>query len=262
MKLIKIPLINGLGKTKGCKKAPDKIISSIKEFYLNEEGMLPYFNIQEININNENIEESNKTIIRDLKQIIHNSDKTIILGGDHSLTYSCYSSFSVNEENPGLLVFDAHPDCMQDFSPATHEDFVKVLIKENKLKKQNLVLVGLRNWHKDEFQFLKENKIKFFSMNEISFEGLNEVSDSVMEIVRNFSSLYISIDIDVVDPSFAPGTGYAEPGGLTSRELLYFLKRLKLLKNLKVIDLVEINPDKDLNNMTVKLGAKIVTELT
>jgi agmatinase len=69
------------------------------------------------------------------------------------------------------------------------------------------------------------------------------------------------LDIDVVDPAFAIATGYKEPGGLTSREFIYIIQRLNKIKNLKAIDLVEINPEKDVNGLTVKLGAKILSEL-
>jgi len=82
-----------------------------------------------------------------------------------------------------------------------------------------------------------------------------------MERARNSSGFYISIDIDSVDPAFAPGTGYIEPGGLSSRELIYFIKRLSLLNNFRGGDIVEINPDLDNRNMTVKLGAKILSEM-
>jgi len=75
--------------------------------------------------------------------------------------------------------------------------------------------------------------------------------------------LYVSLDIDVVDPTFAPATGYPEVGGLTSRQLLYVLHRLKKVKTLRAIDLVEINPAKecDSEKRTVALGAKIVAEM-
>ena len=75
------------------------------------------------------------------------------------------------------------------------------------------------------------------------------------------NKVYISLDIDVVDPAFAPGTGYPEPAGLTSRQLFYMLHRLKNLKNINIIDIVEVNPKKDINNMTSKLAAKILAEL-
>lgn len=73
--------------------------------------------------------------------------------------------------------------------------------------------------------------------------------------------LYLSLDIDVVDPAFAPGTGHKEPGGLTSRQLIYLIQRMNKVKNLRAIDLVEINPLNDKEGLTVKLGAKIVSEL-
>ena len=150
---------------------------------------------------------------------------------------------------------------MQDFEPPTHEDFVKVLINKNHLKKENLILVGLRNWHKDEYEFLKKNKIRYFPMKDLTQENLHDITDSIMYIAKKFSPLYISIDIDVIDPAFAPGTGYPEPAGLTPRQFLYILHRIKNLKNIKIIDLVEINPEKDKNNLTSKLGAKIIAEL-
>jgi agmatinase len=261
MKLIKIPTINGLGKTNGCEKGPEKIISRLKEFYLNEEGMLPFFDIEDVKIEKNNINETNKNIFEKIRKSLDESEQLIILGGDHSVTYPCFEALSNKSDNPGLVVFDAHPDCVNNFKPPTHEDYLRVLIEENKLKKENIILVGLRNWHKEEYKFLRDNKIKFFNMKEIANENIHEISESIMTVAKNFDGLYISTDIDVVDPAFAPGTDYSEPGGLTSRELLYFLKRLKLLKNLKIVDLVEINPDVDLNEMTVKLGAKILTEI-
>jgi len=261
MKLIKVPAINGLGKTEGCEKAPENIISCLKEFYLNEDGMLPVFDFENVEIEKGNIEKTNKNIYNKIKNSLNEAEHLFILGGDHSITYSCFRAFSDEFENAGLIVFDAHPDCVNNFKPPTHEDYLRVLVEGGKLKKENILLIGLRNWHKEEYKFLKENKIKFFNMKEIANENLHEVSESIMSVARNFNALYVSIDIDVLDPAFAPGTGYKEPGGFTSRELLYFLKRLKLLKNLKAIDLVEINPDNDSSELTVKLGAKILSEM-
>ena len=72
----------------------------------------------------------------------------------------------------------------------------------------------------------------------------------------------MSIDIDVLDPAYAPGVGFAEPGGFSSRELIYLVQRFKKLKNLKKVDIVEVNLDKDVNDMTVKMVAKLIWELT
>ncbi|MBW2984434.1 arginase family protein [Candidatus Woesearchaeota archaeon] len=262
MKLIKVPFsAGGLGKTKGCELAPDKIVEKLKEFHLSEEGMLVNFDVDEIKVDQNNIEKSFNDIIENSKIILKNNDKPIFIGGDHSITFPLVKGFSSVYPEPGIVIFDAHPDCQSDFEPPTHEDLVVGLIKNNIIKKENIIIVGVRNWHKDEYKFIKENRIKYFDMKELSMEGIKEVSESVMSVAKNFGSLYISVDIDVLDPGFAPGTGYPEPGGLTTRELLFFLHRLKKLHNLKAMDIVEVNPDKDVNELTSKLGAKLVVEL-
>ncbi|MAG08625.1 hypothetical protein CMO89_04075 [Candidatus Woesearchaeota archaeon] len=263
MILLKAPFSGGsLGKNKGTELAPDKIVERIKKFYLNEEGRLPVFNIKDIKTNESNIEETNKNIFNAVKKSIKETNKLLLLGGDHSITFSGFKAFAEEFDNPGLVVFDAHPDCVNNFEPPTHEDYLRVLIEKNILKKENIILVGIRNWHKQEYSFLKEKRIKFYSMKEISQEGIKEVSEAVMSVAKDFDALYVSMDIDAVDPCFAPGTGHIEPGGLTSREMLYFLNKLKLLKNLKMLDLVEINPSKDVNQLTVSLGAKLLVEST
>ena len=124
-----------------------------------------------------------------------------------------------------------------------------------------VILIGLRSWDGKEKEFLDANKIRYFTMKQIMLTGISEVCDTVTETIREWGSVYLSIDIDVVDPSAAPGTGHCEPGGMSSRELIYFLQRIRLLKNLGMIDLVEVNPSKDVNEMTVKLGAKLLSEL-
>lgn len=162
--------------------------------------------------------------------------------------------------NAGIIMFDAHPDCENNFAPPSHEDFIQTLIEEGSLKKENVILVGIRNMDKKEQIYIKDKRITFYTMKDLR-ENMEETCDMIMERARKFDALYISIDIDVVDPSQAPGTGYIEPAGMQARDLIYFIQRLKILKNLKRADIVEVNPQKDVNEMTVKLAAKIVGEL-
>ena len=77
----------------------------------------------------------------------------------------------------------------------------------------------------------------------------------------NKKELYLSIDIDVIDPAFAPATGYPEPAGLTSRQFIYLIQRIKKIKSLKAIDIVEINEKIEGKEQTIKLGSKILAEL-
>ncbi|MFH1072837.1 MAG: arginase family protein [Nanoarchaeota archaeon] len=258
MNLLKIPFNAGaLEKKQGIEQAPDMIVHALKSIHLSESGILPVFNIEEVKVDNTNIEESRQLIQRKVNLI---SFPCIILGGDHSITYPCFSAFAKTAKNPGIVIFDAHPDLMD--SRNTHEDYLRNLIDEKVVKPSNVLLVGIRAMHPQEISYMKKQNINNFSMKEISFKGVQESCDSIMEVARVWDALYLSIDIDVLDPAFAPGTGYHEPGGLTTRELVYFCQRLKLLKNLKLIDIVEVNPEKDLHGHTMRIAAKLVMELS
>ncbi|MBW2990945.1 arginase family protein [Candidatus Woesearchaeota archaeon] len=260
MKIFKIPLNAGaLSKKKGLEKAPDKIVSHLKDFHLTEKGMLPLFDIKEVKVDNNNLEQSHAAIYNEIEKV---SAFSILIGGDHSLTYPGFKAFAKNNPGGGIIVFDAHPDVQEKHEPPTHEDYLRVLIEEGTLDKKNIILVGVRNMSKEEKKFIDDNKIKNYSMREISFESLREVADSIMSVARHWSKVYISVDIDVLDPAFAPGTGYQEPGGMNTRQLLYLIHRLKMLRNIGMADVVEVNPDKDVNDITAKTGAKIVVELS
>jgi len=250
MKILKVPSsLGGLDKS-GSEKAPDEIEKQLKDIWLSEDYKKDNFTFSKLEFN----DNDKEGFVKRLKE----SQADIFIGGDHSLTYYFFKSFA--EKNTGLVIFDAHPDLFQEFNFPTHGDWLKFLMGENIIKKDNIILVGLRSFHEKEIQFLKENKIKFFTMKQI-YDNLQDTCDLVMELSRQFDKFYLSIDIDVLDPAFAPGTGYIEPGGLTSRELIYFIQRLKLLKNLKKVDITEVNPNKDVNNMTSKLAARIIYEL-
>jgi len=258
MLIIKVPLLNALGKTKGCDKAPNLVFNTSKDFFSSESGKPLSFETAEIKVNNSNIKESNELIQKKAAEIFDKNQPVVFLGGDHSITYPLMRAFS-KKKNVGLVVFDAHADCVDTMPEPTHEDWLRTLIEKG-FNPSNIILIGARNIDPVETEFLMKNHINNFSMKEL-FENLPRSCDLIMESARKFDNVYVSIDIDAIDPAFAPGTGYPEPGGLSSREFIYLLQRLKRLNNLKAFDIVEINPDKDISNMTVKLGAKILGEL-
>ncbi|MEK6758058.1 MAG: arginase family protein [Nanoarchaeota archaeon] len=265
--IVKIPGINGLEKTNGCEKAGNEIIKSLKEIYSNEEGKLidvKSLDLEEIHLDNKNLELSNKLIYKNSFEIFETKPKTIFLGGDHSVSYSVTRAFFDSCQNSGkepcLIVFDAHADCMPpvDRKFPTHEEWLSGLVLDG-FPSKNILLVGARNVDAVERDFLKKHKIKQISINQIE-EELQDITDVIMEFSSG-KELYVSIDIDVIDPAFASATGYKEPGGMTSRQFLYIIQRINRIKNLRGIDIVEINPVSDKNKMTIKLGAKILGEL-
>ena len=265
MFIVKIPLINGLGKTKGCERAGNAILESLKEIHSNENGNIldsSLLDLEEIHIDNSNLELSNKLIYENSLEIFETKPRVIFLGGDHSISYSTGKAFldycRKERKKPCLIIFDSHADCMFPMKEPTHEEWLRKLIEEG-FPKENILLVGLRNVWKDEITFLKENKIKTLSMANLT-NDLQDMCDTIMEFV-NGKELYVSIDIDFIDPLFAPATGYPESGGLSSRQFLYLIQRIKRIKTLRAIDIVEINEKKDKDRITVKLGAKILSEL-
>ncbi len=256
MRIVKIASMNGsLGK-EGCEKAPDKIIENLKDIWLNEDFKKLEYSVDSVSIVRDDIQKTNENIFFKVQNL---NEKCIFIGGDHSVSYAIISGLAEKHKNLGVIVFDAHPDCYELFEFVTHEDWLRKLIEAGIIKKENVIIVGIRNPDKKEIDYLNENKIKYFTVKKI-FNNVEEIADIITELCREFNSLYVSIDIDVLDPSCAPGTGYLEPGGLSVRELLYLLQRLKVLKNIGGVDIVEVNPNFDINGVTSKVAAKLIGE--
>lgn len=267
MFVVKVPGVNGLGKTKGCEKAGNAVLEAMKEIYSNEQGKpidVDLLDLEEIHVNNSNPKIANELISKNASAIFETKPKTIFLGGDHSISYSITKAFLKycrdSGREPCLIIFDAHADCMKpvDMEFPTHEEWLRALI-ESGFSTEGIFLVGARNLDPSETEFLRKHNIKMMSMNQL-LENLEDSCDILMEFSKD-RELYISVDIDIIDPAFAPGTGYKEPGGLTGRQFIYLIQRLNKVKNFRAVDVVEINPDKDIGDLTVKLGAKILAEI-
>ena len=265
MYIVKVPGINGLGHTEGCEKAGNAIIEAFRKIHSNEAGIpvdVDLFDLEEIHLNNSDLEEANKLIYKNSLEAYETKPKTVFLGGDHSISYSLTKAFmnhcNAKEKRPCLIVFDSHPDCMPPMPEPTHEEWLRKLIEDG-FPAENILIVGLRNSWKAETVFLKEKGIQQISINSI-VEDIDNIADTIMEFSSG-KELYVSLDIDVVDPAFAPGTGYPVAGGLSGREMIYLVQRINKIKSLRATDIVEINPDKDINGMTTQLGAKILGEL-
>ncbi len=266
MKLINTPGINGLNMTHGCEKAYEKILSYLEKIHTNENGKVIDINSLDklkIDLDNSNIEENINSIYKKSKEILNNEyEKTIFIGGDHSVSYPLGKAFlehcNASNKKPCMIIFDSHPDCMEPMQEPTHEEWLRALVEEG-FPAENVLIIGLRNSWKGELDYMKEKGIRHIPINSI-IEDIDNIADTIMEFGFG-KEVYVSLDIDVVDPAFAPATGYPVSGGLTSRQMIYLMQRINKIKGLKAIDIVEINPSKDINDMTSRLGAKIIAEL-
>ena len=259
MKLIKVPFCRNSGDNEGCEDAPAAIVEQLGLVYGSEDSHLVHpqlFRVEEVAVTDD-WSSSKDSISRHIAQL---DEFPIAIGGDHSVTYALFRGFCQRHPRSGLIVFDTHPDTYggEDY-PHEHGRYLRRLIDEGIVDPTQVILIGIRNADPEEIAYLRERKVTFFTMKQL-FLNIENACDAVMEKARGWESLYISVDIDVLDPAFAPGTGCIEPGGMSTRELLYFIQRLKLLKNLKMLDIVEVNPHKDVNNITAMAAAKIIGE--
>jgi len=184
-----------------------------------------------------------------IDELLKNNNRIISLGGDHSITYPIIKAYSKSYNNLNILHFDAHPDLYDrlDENRYSHAcPFARIM--ENKLATR-LVQVGIRtmNGHQREqadrfgVEVIEMKNIK--NIEKISFDG----------------PVYISLDLDCLDPAFAPGVSHHEPGGLSTRDLLEIVQNF----NGKLVgaDIVEYNPKQDLNGVTGMAAAKLLKEI-
>ena len=265
MIIVKVPGLNNFNKNNGCRNAGNAILKCLDDIWSSEKGKIiqpELLDLEEIHVDNENLQEQEKLIYDNALETFESQDKVIFLGGDHSISFPIGKAFlnfyNGRDEEACLIVFDAHPDCMKPGKNPSHEEWLRALVEQG-FKPGNILLVGARNSYKDEIEFLAENKIRQINMNQLN-NNLEETTDIIMEFAHG-KSLYVSFDIDIIDPAFAPSTGYLEPGGLTGRQAIYILQRISLMKNLKAVDIVEVNSEKDESGVTVKLAAKLLAEL-
>ena len=186
-----------------------------------------------------------------------------MIGGDHSTTIPVQRGIdrALNEEF-GIIHIDAHFDlCDQlDKDKLSHGSTERRALElENVSSTENIFFIGIRSIEMDELKFMKENHINVINAHEFSAMGVEQTLERVKEKMDRFNKIYITVDIDCLDPGFAPGTGTPQFGGLTGRELLDLLKGLF---DLPVIgfDVVEIAPKLDSSLTAVFAGRKIIIE--
>ena len=150
MRIVKVPFINGLGKTKGCELAGEAVLNALSEIHSNEQGKIidvKLLDIADIKVDNSNVEESTNKIYEEASRIIGRGDKTMFIGGDHSISYSTVKAFfdSVRNEGkkPCLVIFDAHVDLMPPMSEPTHEEWLRALIEDSEVNfpAENILLL-------------------------------------------------------------------------------------------------------------------------
>ena len=242
----------------GCRFGPD----AIRGTFNNIEIFQPEFGVDLEAVNINDLGNTKHTVVAtEMLQMVENitselkkqSKQIIILGGEHLITLGSFTCFP---KDTGYVVFDAHYDLRDQYADIklSHAAYLRRIVE--KRGSENIVHVGARAFVKEELAFLKEHNITTVSDKEIrNGNGAKLLKD----VTSTFDSLYVSIDLDVLDPAFAPGVGNPEAVGISSREL-YDL--ITTLQNKKIVaaDIVELNPTYD-NGSTVSMAAKMISTI-
>ncbi len=193
----------------------------------------------------------------------------IILGGDHTVTFSNATGVAQVHGfgEVALIHFDAHADTgdRQNGQLYGHGTPMRRLIESGAVPGHRFVQIGLRGyWPEPEvIEWMRQQRMRTYMMNDIVDRGLDLVVDEAVaySLEGGAKGVFISVDIDVVDPGFAPGTGTPEPGGLTSRELLDTVRRISRQLPVLGADVVEVAPAYDQSEITAYLANRVVLEM-
>jgi agmatinase len=190
------------------------------------------------------------------------------LGGDHSITWPAATAVAQARGwgQVGVVHFDAHADTADSIQGnlASHGTAMRRLIESGAVRGRNFVQVGLRGYWPpaDVFAWMHTQEMRWHLMQEVWERGLAAViEDAVAEAMDGCDAVYMSVDIDVLDPGYAPGTGTPEPGGLAPVDLLRAVRRLAMEVPLVALDVVEVAPAYDWADITVNNAHRVVLEV-
>jgi agmatinase len=213
------------------------------------------------------IERGHAMIYRKIAEVAGSGAIPIIFGGDHSITWPAATAVAEVRRpgSIGIVHFDAHADTAHDGWGvlASHGTPMRRLIESGAVKGKNFVQLGLRGYWppKETFEWMKEQGLRWHFMHEIEERGAEAViADAIAEALDGPDFIYLSIDIDVIDPGMAPGTGTPEPGGMLTREVLRAIRQIVGAVELAGMDIVEVSPPYDHAETTSMIANRAALE--
>lgn len=250
-------------KRKGASKGPDslRLASNYYEFFERHGNRIPICPMSGT-LENKKILDFGNVPRDDLYRLVFDIVSTkkipITIGGDHSITtiilQAIYDTFE--GEKISLLYFDAHPD----FVSSTRNYYGSVITDSSSyINFTKSILIGTRAAEMEELKNASKQKLEIITPIDIIEIGINA---TVKKIIAKCGSnkVYVSIDLDCMDPGVAPGVSVPAPGGLFPVDLIYMIKKISENMQILGMDIVELSPDYDLNQNTANHAARILME--
>jgi len=255
--IIGIPMDATTSFRPGTRLAPYRVrevSESIEEYSVYQDKSLEeidFYDAGDIIIPFGNVVESLRRIEVVSKRLVQADKQVYAIGGEHLVSLPLIKSYHRRYPNLVVIQLDAHADLRSDYlgESLSHASVMRHVVEE--IGDKSLYQLGIRSATRDELKFAAERT-------NLYLDQLQDILDEVIDRIGE-SPVYLSLDIDVLDPAFAPGTGTPEAGGFSSRELLRVLHRLGKLQVVG-FDLVEISPPYEKGDNTSILGAKILRE--
>ncbi|MGI6575028.1 MAG: agmatinase [bacterium] len=241
----------------GARMGPQQIRDvsfSLEEYSIYQErelAQVPFYDSGDLCLPFGNVKKSLQMIESGVKRIYRDGKFPLLLGGEHLVTIAAIAAAHSVYPDLAVLQLDAHADLRDQYEGEQYSHATVMRRVVELVGSKNVYQVGIRSGTKEEFQYARKHTNLW----------LDQITPAVEEVIAQVGHrpLYITLDIDVVDPAFAPGTGTPEPGGISPRELI---TSFSYLKQAHVIgfDLVEVAPIYDQAEITALLAAKLVRE--
>lgn len=214
-----------------------------------------YFDAGDIPLPFGNAEKSLELIAGFIRQLLINGKIPVGMGGEHLVSWPVMRTVADNYDNLAIIHMDAHTDLREEYEgePLSHSTPIRKIAEY--IGPKNVYSFGIRSGMKEEFDWAKENGMQIHKF---------EVLEPLKKVLPTLEGrpVYVTIDIDVLDPAHAPGTGTVDCGGITSRELLASIHEIANSGvNVVGFDLVEVAPNYDPSEQTVNTASKLLREM-
>ena len=202
-----------------------------------------------------NFEATSSLIERATSEILSSGATPCVLGGEHTISYPVVKAIG---SGVGVIQFDAHMDLFDTFEGQKLSHATAIRRVHEVVGPKNVIQIGIRTASIEEHSYAKEAGIKYYTPLDVEKKGMEEIMSDVLRSMEHLKGIYVTIDIDALDPCYAPGTGFHEPDGLSIREMITAIHSLDGSK-LVGMDLVEVSPAGEFDP-TPSVAAKLLIE--
>ncbi|MFS0689661.1 arginase [Sporosarcina sp. 179-K 8C2 HS] len=228
--------------------------------------------------NLEEVVQATTELANRVAKVVEKGNFPLVLGGDHSIAIGTIAGLTAKYKNLGVIWYDAHVDMnTSETSPSGnihgmplavlmgrgHERLVNIFKEGQKVKPENIVIIGARSVDPGERELIKALGIKVFTMHEIDRDGMTSVMKEAIDYLKakNLDGVHLSLDLDGLDPLYTPGVGTPVPGGISYRESHLAMEMLEDSGLITSAEFVEVNPILDERNKTADVAVGLMGSL-